>query len=185
MAVSRTFTVNLGTGATGASLVYKVFDTANAQVGSTSSAGAGVVEAGGGWYGLTAAYPEGTRGTLRVYLASAPTVPIAATAINPEEFEYLVNFATVPLDGGTVDASPAPTPTTFSSTSATLLGATGTYNYMNVELQSSAGNVRRTLFTHTRTDLGGGVFRHDFAILGSPNPPFPAAPAATTPFILM
>lgn len=66
----------------------QLYDTAGANVGSAISTG--FVDLGSNWYHWHyASFPDGHRGGVKFYRASAPTVILAVTAINPEEGENL------------------------------------------------------------------------------------------------
>jgi hypothetical protein len=90
LAYTRTLDIILGAGKTGLSdLRAQLVDTAGADVGSAVSTGFTEIGTSGSYLWNYAAWPDNHRGGVKFYSNAAPTVFLASTEVNPEDYEYI------------------------------------------------------------------------------------------------
>lgn len=97
MSYTATISVSLGSSKTGLTLSSQLVDTNGSSVGSLITSG--FVELGQGNYLWTYVdFPDGFRGAVLFYNTAAPSVVLAATAMNPEDIEIIARNSSAPKE---------------------------------------------------------------------------------------
>lgn len=142
MAYAREYTIDLGAGATGLSLRYRLWDTTGAYIAAAT--GTSGERGATGCYALLVTAPAGHRGGVDFLDAADGTTILLSAAINPEESEY--------LDTTISSRAAAGVPVTVSSR---LTGADGTT--WTLEIGDDYGGSPTNLQRFTLA-LGAGLY---------------------------